>query len=794
MPVNKVSKKSKKSVTNLTKYVDISGASIPANKTVIGGDSIMMTSKPPKIIRSNALTYKDMRTVVWLQKGSESTARWSGVVSSLEEYREWRDKGINIIGVIITELSSYDPEVYDELFEISKNVAVMLVSNGVLRTKSLDYWLDNYDNLINLDDVSELYPFIRSAWNGTREDAVAIFVMILRYNRLVLQEDVVLSNERSAILREAGIRVERGSKPAECWLFTQFFKHGSNRRNKELRRVLAENCKCACIDKIVLLNEEDLSFEWEKIPGAAGKIQQVIIKKRLSYADFIRYVNEVVPENVYCILANADIYFDESLRDLWKVNMVDKMFALLRWDVPADIEEEPKLFGPRDDSQDSWIVLSDSIKSRTWTGDKGNAYEGFWYELGKPGCDNRFTSDMLKKKFAITNPALTIRSLHVHTSNIRNYDYKDMVRSDMYLYVQPSALTDMRQISANSLKTEDFLNNESVGFEIKGNTLSGAITYCTMLERQKRYVWEAGVENFYFDKIPVYRLKNTAVTSNGLMYDMGGIYVGAGDNGVNEFSDDLWSTANVSIFNTMIWRKKMLAIPAPPVIFKDFNTYCLQYVARAARMRKLYPDASFWIPREFGGEMLKFDWGVSQLNAVEYKEDGCVYADEVIGLLPDQRELGAEDISALRELYDGWLPKVDADSKRCVVLSDGALFTEEFTGMISETLGGGWIVDTASSTDNYKSVVGAAMCILFNDGSEAASKRWSKTWALPEGCCLIEFQNELKVSGEVQHLAHISGVKSWVHLLPKASDAECQRQVLEGLKKWLNKNGDAELA
>ena len=89
---------------------------------------------------------------------------------------------------------------------------------------------------------------------------------------------------------------------------------------------------------------------------------------------------------------------------------------------------------------------------------------------------------------------------------------------------------------------------------------------------------------------------------------------------------------------------------------------------------------------------------------------------------------------------------------------------------------------------SYDSLIGSSLCIFI--GGQKTQKFWSKLWALPEECCVIEFQQELKIDGEFQHLAHIAGFKSWVLLLSKGNEKDVQEQILEQLTKWFNKKGD----
>jgi hypothetical protein len=55
---------------------------------------------------------------------------------------------------------------------------------------------------------------------------------------------------------------------------------------------------------------------------------------------------------------------------------------------------------------------------------------------------------------------------------------------------------------------------------------------------------------------------------------------------------------------------------------------------------------------------------------------------------------------------------------------------------------------------------------------------------------VVEFQQELLIDGEFQHMAHVAGFKSWVLLLSKGSIGDVQEQLVEGLERWLKKNRD----
>jgi len=739
----------------------------------------MATHVIPKLLNLSTPIIRNQRTLIWLQNQNNTVnwSKWDSIVTSIESYKYW-SKYTKIVGIIVTDIESNQDDFLKELFDISKKVPFILISQKVLSLKTQEFWSENFDNILNIDNILDDYPFIQHSWDGTLDDAVSIFGLLCRYNRIV---DCVPSSTRLSGMPPQ-VTFTQNIEPNEIWVITQFFKHKDNKRFNEIKECLIRNCACPHIDKIVLINEKDLSDEYKNISGA-NKIQQVVSGKRLTYSDFLKYVHDEVPNNVFTILCNADIYFGPALLDLWKINMEDKMLGLLRWDV--DTEGDAKIFGPRADSQDTWIFLSDSIKSRNWD------YSKFNFQLGQPGCDNAFAGHILRQRFLISNPAVTFKTFHLHNTNIRNYNKKDYIRAEFYINLAPTYVIDSKQENFPS-GTPTMISNELASFEVKSSSMSNEITYCTMLEKEGRYKWEPSVENHYFEAaIPVYKWNKCTVTPNGLVYDLYNIYRGkyAEDDKFN-----YWANANVDILTPLQKRDKMFAIPFKNTdIFKHPDTYILNYMSRCARLLKLYPGTSFWIPPRFADYLEYFEWGVDKLNAAIFDENTACYSDEVIGFLPgpSSLELGTEDIQALRDLYPSWIKK--PAGKICSVVL-GQQITQKFAeDAISKFLldkNEEWTIRYVRESDyaSYDSLLGASLCIFI--GGQKTQNFWSRLWALPNDCCVIEFQQELKIDGEFQHLAHISGFKSWVLLLSKGNEKDVQEQILEQLTKWFNKNED----
>lgn len=727
---------------------------------------------PPRLLTLTTPTVRNQRTLIWLQQHDPLIKwnKWEAVVSSLEDYRRWDDLEARIVGMVLVDVPNHMESFVDELHEISKQVQLVLVSRSILSLKPEDFWVDNFDNLVCIDTIIELYPFLNLSWDGSLADGIAIFTHLCRYHRLV---DVPVSETRMEAMKP--IQVLSNVVPQETWLITQFFRHTNPIRHAEILTCLQRNIECSYIDRIVLLNEKDLSKEWNAIPGS-NKVSQIIIKKRLTYANFLQFVHDEVPANVFTILSNADIYFGRSLLDLYDVDLKNRMMALLRWEDQGS--DDATIFGPRADSQDAWIFLSDTIRQTTWP------YPTFDFPLGQPGCDNAFAAHLLRNHIVLSNPAMSFKTYHLHNSDVRNYSKKDTIRSDLYINLVPTYIIDTKQEQVPP-GSPTCICNQLVSFEIRSSSLSNEITYCTMLEKEGRYKWEATVENNYFEPaIPVYRWTTSCITSNGLIYDPYTIYIGKH---AEEFN--YWKDAKVDIFTPLHHYNRMLAIPFPDhTVFQHPDTYVLQYVSRAARLLQEYPGSSFWMPK---GMNLSLNWNVDLSQMVEWEESAACWAKEIVGFVPGPHslELGHEDIQLLRTMLPSW--KRGPTGQICVVVVDSTItnrFVLERLTTFLKRDDPDWVIQIVSDRNpgSYDSIVGASLCIVL--GGPHTQPKWSRLWALPTDACVVEFQQELAVDGELQHLCHVSDLKSWVLLLAKGSVSDVQDQIMEQFEKWYKRN------
>jgi len=170
-------------------------------------------------------------------------------------------------------------------------------------------------------------------------------------------------------------------------LFTSWF---SSDRNKENEQCLKENLSNPWIEKVVLLCDDKRPFPThEKIVG-------VEINHRPTFDDFFSEMGK--HQTDFYLLANADIYFDDTL--YYAKFLKDKgVFALCKWNDKIDGGCE---FYNHQDSQDAWIFREAPVKVV------------MPFHMGCLGCDNRLVVELEKVGYSVSNPSLTIKAHHVH--------------------------------------------------------------------------------------------------------------------------------------------------------------------------------------------------------------------------------------------------------------------------------------------------------------------------------------------------------------------------------------------
>lgn len=207
-------------------------------------------------------------------------------------------------------------------------------------------------------------------------------------------------------------------------LFTSYFDEEDKQRRYEFDLCLQRNIENPLIDFIHLFCETD------QLPDFAD-VDKIIIheaQKRPTYGDFFEVMREYIGQ--ITILANSDIYFDETID---KVNdmRLSQCYAITRRELGNNEQILPFSGSHVEWSQDAWIfrkapenvgrkyfeVLAENV---------AGTRELIPFNLGVAGCDNHIAY-LLKHAYDIVNPYHDIRAIHVHKEEKRNYKIKHRI-------------------------------------------------------------------------------------------------------------------------------------------------------------------------------------------------------------------------------------------------------------------------------------------------------------------------------------------------------------------------------
>jgi hypothetical protein len=171
------------------------------------------------------------------------------------------------------------------------------------------------------------------------------------------------------------------------------------------------------------VNEVRVLVEGEGFPLLPSpKLHLRTIAGRPLYEDYFRWINELACPDDISIIANTDIWFDNSIGVVARALRKDECFALARWDGDG--------LRDRNDSQDSWIFRG-KVKDVV-----GN------FPSGVPRCDGRILYELQTAGYRVRNPAFSVKTHHVHAGERAEYPKENLPHfvAPPYRYLWPHNL------------------------------------------------------------------------------------------------------------------------------------------------------------------------------------------------------------------------------------------------------------------------------------------------------------------------------------------------------------------
>lgn len=676
------------------------------------------TGKEVRVIQTDATLWREHKTLLYIDAPLTSACGWD-TVSENDCQPTFR--------IIIDPLSAAcNPT---SMKVASMKSRLLVISNAILEAIGLEEFKKiGIKNVICLEEIHQMYAHLGAAWDGTLEDACIIIAGLLHYKRV------------SGIW---GVRAEKlnigkeTSPPNRLWWITQFYSPKDKKRRTEIRTCLSENVASKCIDKIILLNEREEDYLKNE------KIEEVVIGHRLTYKDVYAQIGRM-PDDVIAVFANADICIDDSTwNEVWNLNMEDKFLALLRWDVPeSGLQKDATIFGPRADSQDTWIIRAIDVKRRLAA--SPTAFDALDFKFGHMGCDNAIALEMMRQKFLVVNPAQSIRTYHFHVSGVRGYDNLDILERPVFLYLQPSGIHDL-----------------SPNFKVEGTVVKPEVMD-RRVRGQGAKKWKESVKNFSAGeytpkKETIFHIGECFQTCDGLVFDRRKMYIGD-----SAKAKETWNGAKIHGMMPTLEAEKAFVVPWPLGADKSKEMYCLKYMSKVLRLWDLDGPGEFYgcEDPEFEAVLSMFNWEQETLPIVAREKDALLWAKNGVGFcIKDKEEdvVLAEDVAALRKYMKGWEPAVTQDSKTIVIMEDGILLTAEIVRELEKALEEAEFVvkvvyPRKTSLQRLLSVTSGAWGMVCAGG--ISSNGWN--WMLPVGSHVFEVNSTKTLGIEISSAAKLN--------------------------------------
>ena len=198
-------------------------------------------------------------------------------------------------------------------------------------------------------------------------------------------------------------------------LIVNYYIDKNPERSSELDFCILENVKNYHLTKILIISSQSHFEHLMRIcpEEYKAKIIPVIEDKRPTYNDYFLLIRKNFSEldNIN-VISNLDVILPaESLLYSTFYLTGNTCLALSRWDVQdRNTYQETSVLFDRPDSQDTWIF-------------KGSVQNiiGADFTLGVAGCDNSIAHLLENSGYDVKNPSRTIKTYHLHLTNIRNY-------------------------------------------------------------------------------------------------------------------------------------------------------------------------------------------------------------------------------------------------------------------------------------------------------------------------------------------------------------------------------------
>jgi hypothetical protein len=216
-------------------------------------------------------------------------------------------------------------------------------------------------------------------------------------------------------------------------LMFQWFDCKDKIRKQELTDCVNHNLDIG-FDEVIIFNDSvDPSFQGQNI-------KNVSTNSRITYKDYIDVVKNPSNYGSLVVLTNTDIKLDSNILFLDEIIKEETLIALSRYENNGALAETPWC------TQDVWAMLSQPIHK--------SVIHQCDIPLGMPGCEMRFSEIIFNTGFAVFNPCLDVKNIHIHTNQTPHLDENRMYGA--YLFSPACTFEDIRTRNTKALPSPQY--------------------------------------------------------------------------------------------------------------------------------------------------------------------------------------------------------------------------------------------------------------------------------------------------------------------------------------------------
>lgn len=537
-------------------------------------------------------------------------------------------------------------------------------------------------NAVFLEELTAMYPHMGSPWDGTVEDAVTLVAILVGHRRIF----------GSWNARAEAYGLSKAPEPFRLWFI------GSPVRSSKL------------IDKVIELGES------------------------LTYADVIQKA-ATFPPDVVVAFATADISIDDkSWRTLWDLNLENKFLALLRYDVPASGRVEDAVLDavPR---ANTWVMRVKDILDRG----PDTIANTTQIPFGQQGAAPALALEMLKHRFTVVNPALSMKTWCSAQERPSSSAYVDR---PVYHYVYPTGIHDLQPLlTIPKGLIVSSLQPSTVERSVQGG---GAIQWLSAFNKQvtadAQPLKLSNNNPFTPSPEDILRLTNCFQTSGGLAFDKDKMYIGK-----SPVSQALWADSTMSAMTPTIASDKSIIVPWPAGADTSREIFVLRYLSKVLR---IMPEGEIWEffcpeKKEVVEAMEAFRWDTAHLPVIKHEKEMVVWCKEALVALPTTACTHAEDIAVLRNRLRGWNPSITTtDRLRIVIVEDGLTLDETLVRKLEDVLEKAFevrvVYPNRTTIHRMTYVMAGAWGVICTGAMESCG--WN--WILPHGSFVFEIPGQ----------------------------------------------------